>query len=175
MIQINQELSNAINKGSTSIVDLICIANVNISKSIVDSVIVSINNSTVVVTGLLDQDLVGSTVVMGEEIANVMSVTQDTQNGNTEVGLSRYKYGTLQSDSTIIGLHFRRVVIFSDIKSYKITDRIGDMKQVFPVEVSSGSLSIYDDTENWSPFSDTRKYFLRKKQSPIYIFKGDGI
>ena len=172
MIEIKDSLFDAINLQNTKVVDLVCIANIEVGKSVIDKTILNLENNIVSVGGEINIDSIGSYIVMGEEISKIASFIYNSADDTTDITLERRLYGTEQDDSIATGLHLRKVVLFNDIKSFSITDKIGDMKNVFPVEVSSGSISIFDDIENWSLFSSTKKYFLKKKQSPVYIFKG---
>lgn len=94
--------------------------------------------------------------------------------------VQRAKQGTKQEDDGT-GMRFRTVVLAVDqskdmtLTDWSFEDSIGGVtNNLFPCELSSGSISLISDLSLWSPHDLNQKYKVRPNKSIAYIFKGVG-
>ncbi|MGL5049474.1 MAG: hypothetical protein ACRC6E_02420, partial [Fusobacteriaceae bacterium] len=145
----------------------------NIDKSIVDTKVVEDNGNELVVIG--EYDITNKSAVVGGEIIKVISSTK--ANKNTTLVVERGLSGTIQQDW--LGYHFRTVMLLdennmdADLTDWTFEDSIGSVKSnLFPCELSGGSITMNSDLGLWSSMSLQQKYRVRNRKTVAYIFKG---
>lgn len=172
---INRKFDNStFNK----IENLICLSNIFTKLSPIDSYCESFEDTTniCILKGTINNtnDYIGKYLIIGDEIVKIKTITKHTDKLHIEV--DRKQLGTERTE-TFINKKVRLVEVLklngTEILSYNFTDSVGiPNNDLFPVEVSSGTLVISDDFKRYSPLSDNREYNLKSKSTVCYIFKG---
>lgn len=159
---------------SVKVNDLICLANIS-KKNNIDTIvkdIVGINK--VVIEG--EHDILTEYAVVGSELVKILSST--IINGNTDITIERRQLMT--NGSITVGDHFRTVIVLDDnsdvtLTNWEYTNSIGSVtSNLFPVELSTGTITMKSNLSLWSPMSINQKYKVKPRKTMAYIFKGDG-
>lgn len=167
------------NSTSTQVSDLICMANVKLSGN-VESKVKLVNSETEIV---INGEYTGSAnefCVMADEIVLVTAFSYNSSNDESTLTISRSQLNTKLSEEVLVGKKIRNVVILDErngitTTEYDYEDSIGTLtNNIFPVEVSSGKITIKDDLRYWTPYSSYKRYRVRVKKTVAYIFKGVG-
>jgi hypothetical protein len=150
--------------------DLICLANIE-KRNNVDSVVKSILGNKITIEG---EHAPQGYAVVGSEIVKIIS--SEIVDGTTSINIERRQYET--QGIIEIGNHFRTVIILDDysditLTSWEYEDSIGSVtSSLFPVELSSGTITMKSDLKLWSPMSTIQKYKVKPRKTIAYIFKG---
>lgn len=152
--------------------DLIAIG--NIDKNIVETKVIEDNGDSIIISG--EYNVSNYDAVVGGEIIKVISSTP-TEDKNTMLTVTRALKGTLQENW--VGFNFRTVVLVDefnteiDLVEWSFEDSVGSIaNNLFPVELTGGSVTMKSDLSLWSPNSLSRKYRVRPKKGIVYIFRG---
>ena len=150
--------------------DLICLANIE-KRNNIDSVVKSISGNKITIEG---EHAPQGYAVVGSEIVKIIS--SEIVDGTTSINIERRQYET--QGIIEIGNHFRTVIILDDysditLTSWEYEDSIGSVtSSLFPVELSSGTITMKSDLKLWSPMSTIQKYKVKPRKTIAYIFKG---
>ena len=152
--------------------DIIAIA--NIEKINIDSKVINDRlENEVEILGVYN-DVNGKYIIIKEEICKILSSRINEK--NTILTLERGLYGTRKANST--GYKARTVVIPTksddiDLMDFSFDDGMGNVSNnLFPVELTTGEVTMKSDLSLWSPTSMLQKYRVRNRKSMVYIYKG---
>ncbi|MGL5962314.1 MAG: hypothetical protein ACRCZ0_10255, partial [Cetobacterium sp.] len=126
------------------------------------------------------QNVLSSTKELGESVKNKKATSFGYWGNYTLFRVQRERQGTIR-DNDIINAVFRTVVLAVDkstdmvLTEWSFEDSVGSVStNLFPCELSSGSISIISDISLWSPHDLKQRYKVRPNKSLAYIFKGVG-
>lgn len=160
------------NNHSVVVSDLIALS--NLENKNIDSVVISHTNNIVVLQGVVENKN-NSFAICGEEIVKITNT--QIVNGNTSLTILRGQMGTVENVGTsFVNSKFRSVVILNkdvSVIDWSFQDTMGNVTStLFPVELSTGTITFNDNPELWSNYSLRRKFYIRNRKTMAFIFKG---
>ena len=152
--------------------DLVALS--NIEKNSIDSRVISVSNTSIVIEGIYNNNYKYKYAVVGGEIVKIISSQVSGQNTNIEV--ERAQFNTIRDIQ--VNSHFRTVILLDYnedmvLQNWDFEDTLGNVTNtLFPVELGTGTIQLKSDLKLWSPHSTVQKYRVKPRKSMAYIFKG---
>ena len=173
MIKIENE--NAMTtKAVAKIGSLIALA--NIERNSLDSRVVEVGDSYIIVEGRINNEIKNKYAVAGGEVVLISTTMHLEEQGNTVLAVERGKFNTPLDIKP--NDHVRTVTVLDAsnndaiLTDWEFENTLGTVNStLFPVELGSGNISIISDLKLWSPHSISQKFRVKPRRSMAYIFK----
>ena len=174
MININKDRQNGTVNAVSKIGDLVALS--NIERNSLDTRVVEVGDSYIVVEGRINYEIKNKYAVAGGEVIKIVTTMPLEEQGDTVLVVERCQFNTPLDINP--NDHVRTVVVLDPsnndltLTNWEFENTLGSINSnLFPVELGSGSISIISDLKLWSPHSTAQRFRVKPRRSVAYLFK----